>query len=71
MEGLEITKGVEHVLHFSRRKDIQKPLKVPFKKHTSLPKMIPPQSKEMGQSIPASGSRKQVDIATSNWEKQA
>lgn len=33
MEGLEIMKGVEHVLHFSRRKDIQKPLKVPFKKH--------------------------------------
>lgn len=33
MEGLETMKGVEHVLHFSRRKDIQKPLKVPFKKH--------------------------------------
>lgn len=33
MEGLEIMKGVEHVLHFSRRKDIQKPLKVPFEKH--------------------------------------
>lgn len=33
MEGLETMKGVEHVLHFSRRKDIQKPLKVPFEKH--------------------------------------
>lgn len=28
MERLGITKGVEHVLHISRRKDTQKPLQV-------------------------------------------